>query len=588
MVAAGTTLQGGKYTLDREIGRGGFGITFKATHHFLHQVVVIKTLNEKLRQHPDFAKFERQFQDEARRLATCVHPNIVRVSDFFVEAGLPYMAMEYIPGETLGEAYVMAGIPLPEATAIHYIRQIGAALEVVHKNGLLHRDIKPDNIILRRGTQEVVLIDFGIAREFNSGARQTHTGMVSEGYSPIEQYLSQAPRTPATDVYGLAATLYTLLTAQVPMPALLRDREKMPSPSELQPHLSAAVNKAVMRGMAVDARFRPTTVSEWLKLLPVAGVNVGYQPVPTHAVETIDLLSQQPPISEASVAVTKINTDESSPQISKINLAKKISKKILTPKVFIGTGVAMLAAAAGFSAMRATSNSQSQVPSQPVFQQPDTSISAPAASVITIPSITPSPTSQNAPEAPSSSSVEAATSTSTPTKRKRRRRVYNENTASDSTSDNTSNNSRSNRRYSESSEGSTTTKRRRNYNNNTDSSGEQDDTSQGSGTRTRRNNSSEDSSGSSNNNTNTNGTPKTPPSPSLVERLRTVRDARTPVSPEKKKSQEAPKRPSNAVIVPSEPASSSSKSSGSDVVVPTQKEQERSSDVTPENLVSGN
>ncbi|PLZ56454.1 hypothetical protein CBP15_07320, partial [Fischerella thermalis WC442] len=63
---AGTKLQGGKYTLDQEIGRGGFGITFKATHHFLNHVVVIKTLNEKLRQHPDFAKFERQFQDEAR------------------------------------------------------------------------------------------------------------------------------------------------------------------------------------------------------------------------------------------------------------------------------------------------------------------------------------------------------------------------------------------------------------------------------------------------------------------------------------------------------------------------------------------
>jgi serine/threonine protein kinase len=88
---AGTKLQGGKYTLDQEIGRGGFGITFKATHHFLNHVVVIKTLNEKLRQHPDFAKFERQFQDEARRLATCVHPNIVRISDFFVENGLPYI-----------------------------------------------------------------------------------------------------------------------------------------------------------------------------------------------------------------------------------------------------------------------------------------------------------------------------------------------------------------------------------------------------------------------------------------------------------------------------------------------------------------
>jgi serine/threonine protein kinase len=234
---ADTILQDGKYSLIQEIGRGGFGITFKATHHYLDQEVVMKTINERLRQHPDFAKFERQFQDEARRLATCIHPNIVRVSDFFVEAGLPYMVMEYIPGETLGDAFVLPGIALPETTAIHYIQQIGSALQVVHNNGLLHRDVKPDNIILRQGTQEVVLIDFGIAREFNGGVRQTHTGLVSEGYSPIEQYLTQAQRTPGTDVYGLAATLYALLTAQVPMPALLRDREQMPTPRELQPHL---------------------------------------------------------------------------------------------------------------------------------------------------------------------------------------------------------------------------------------------------------------------------------------------------------------------------------------------------------------
>ena len=75
---------------------------------------------------------------------------------FFVEDGLPYMVMEYIDGETLGEAFVLPNIPLPEKTAVHYIRQIAAALQVVHKNNLLHRDIKPDNIILRRETQEVV------------------------------------------------------------------------------------------------------------------------------------------------------------------------------------------------------------------------------------------------------------------------------------------------------------------------------------------------------------------------------------------------------------------------------------------------
>ncbi len=357
---AGTTLQGGKYTLDQEIGRGGFGITFKATHHYLHQVVVIKTLNEKLRQHPSFAKFEGQFQDEARRLATCVHPNIVRVSDFFVEDKLPYMVMEYIPGESLAQAFVIPAIPLQESLAVHYIRQIGAALQVVHQNNLLHRDVKPDNIILRQGTQEVVLIDFGIAREFNHGARQTHTGIVSEGYSPIEQYMSQAPRTPATDVYGLAATLYALLTAQVPMPALLRDREPMPSPRELQPYLSASVNQAVMRGMAVESRFRPQTVAEWLQLLPNSSINAVPQSVQTQTVPTIDLSAQQQIVKLPQKVIP--NGVETSPPPSKSN---KANKK-LSPKVLIGTGVALIAATTSFAVTSMITKNQSPSPQQTV------------------------------------------------------------------------------------------------------------------------------------------------------------------------------------------------------------------------------
>ncbi|AFY30518.1 protein kinase [Calothrix sp. PCC 7507] len=402
---AGTTLQGGKYTLNQEIGRGGFGITFKATHHYLDQEVVMKTINERLRQHADFAKFERQFQDEARRLATCVHPNIVRVSDFFVEAGLPYMVMEYIPGETLGDAFVLPAIPLPEATAIHYIRQIAAALQVVHNNGLLHRDIKPDNIILRQGTQEVVLIDFGIAREFNSSVRQTHTGMVSEGYSPIEQYLTQAPRTPATDVYGLAATLYALLTAQVPLPALLRDREKMPSPRELQPHLSAAVNQAVMRGMAVESRFRPPTVAEWLRLLPGTGVNVAPQAVPTHTVATIDLSTQQ---QENRFGGTTKNRIPVSSAIAKVSAS---AQKLASSKAFIGSGVAVVAAIAGFGITSILPKSPSQSPSQPQFANP---------TVEQTPTLNPTPSDLGKETTTAAPSDTAPVSTSSRRKRNRR------------------------------------------------------------------------------------------------------------------------------------------------------------------------
>ncbi len=263
----GKRLQGGKYTLDELLGQGGFGVTFKATHHLLGQKVVIKTLNLLNQTHPQFSKMEQQFQDEARRLALCLHPNIVRVNDFFEEDGAPYLVMDYIPGQTL-EQVVFPSQPLDEATAIYYMRQVGDALAVVHQNGLLHRDIKPQNLILRQGTQDVILIDFGIAREFTDGKTQTHTSLISEGYAPIEQYVMQERRTPATDVYGLAATLYALLTAQVPQASILRDRRPMPAPRDLRPELSGAVNQAIMRGMAVEARYRPSTVAEWLALLP--------------------------------------------------------------------------------------------------------------------------------------------------------------------------------------------------------------------------------------------------------------------------------------------------------------------------------
>ncbi len=306
----GQTLQDGKYSLEQELGQSGFGVIFKATDNYLGKQVVIKTLNESLQRHPDFAQFQNQFQHEGRRLALCRHPNIVRVNDFFVEAGLPYMVMEHIPGQTL-QTVVFPGKPLEETTAIHYIRQIGEALKVVHQRGLLHRNIKPENIILRtpptppylhevslrkiRGG-EVVLIDFDLARKFTPNVTKVRTGIVSDGYTPLEEYLTKAKGTTVSDVYGLAATLYAILTAQVPTPAVLRDCQPMPPPRDLRPQLSAAVNQAVMRGMAVEARFRPTTVDEWLSLLPVtqfeqANVRVTGS-IPTQTTPTIALTPQ--------------------------------------------------------------------------------------------------------------------------------------------------------------------------------------------------------------------------------------------------------------------------------------------------------
>ena len=291
----GQTLQNGKYTLQEEIGRGGFGVTYKATHHYLGQWVVIKTLNEGMHNHPDFQASEQKFQDEARRLAACSHPNIVRVSDFFIEGGLPYMVMDYIPGPTL-DKLVFPNNPLPEALAVHYSRQIGAALQAVHQNGLLHRDVKPQNVILREGTQDVVLIDFGIAREFSPNVTQVHTSMVSAGYAPIEQYLTKAKYTPASDVYGLAATLYALVTAQVPVASILRDRQPLAMPRSINPQLSPALEQAILRGMAMEVEQRPPTMDAWLALLPATGVAAGAMKgeTRTQTAATVPVMSRRP------------------------------------------------------------------------------------------------------------------------------------------------------------------------------------------------------------------------------------------------------------------------------------------------------
>ncbi len=371
----GQTLQAGKYSLEQELGRGGFGVTFKATHHYLGQPVVIKTLNESLRLHPDFDRFQRQFQDEARRLALCSHPNIVRVSDFFIEAGGPYMVMDYVPGPTL-QAVVFPGQPLSEATAINYIRQVGEALRVVHQKGLLHRDIKPENIILRQGTQEVVLIDFGIAREFTPDSTQSHTIIVSDGYAPIEQYLTKEKRTPASDVYGLAATLYALLTAQVPTPAILRDRQPMPAPRELQPQLSASLNQAIMRGMAVEARYRPASVDEWLSLLPnpqwEKANGTGNGSLPTHTGSTVPINSQQ---------LTQVPQVPQVPQVQEKSQSAAQAlgavKRLGLPGLIIGGGVAI---ASGLIAL-------GSVWHQPQPEQPSPSPTLqPSASPIVLPS----------------------------------------------------------------------------------------------------------------------------------------------------------------------------------------------------------
>jgi serine/threonine protein kinase len=264
--ASGQRLQGGKYTIEQELGEGGFGITYRARDNN-GQKVVIKTLNETVQRRADFAKFQQDFLNEALRLARCSHPHIVRVDEVIQEGQLWCIVMEYIDGEDLASRIENKGA-LQEAEALRYIQQIGEALTVVHNNGLLHRDVKPQNIMLRCGKSDAVLIDFGIAREFTPNLTQTHTQMLSDGFAPIEQYDKRAKRGAYTDVYALAATLYSLLTGEVPTLAPLRAISmSFLEPKEINPNISDRVNQAILKGMEVKPEDRPTSIQEWLALL---------------------------------------------------------------------------------------------------------------------------------------------------------------------------------------------------------------------------------------------------------------------------------------------------------------------------------
>ncbi|MDF5718740.1 MAG: serine/threonine-protein kinase [Rhizonema sp. NSF051] len=285
-------LQGGKYTIIRIIAQGGFGITYLARDD-KGDLVVIKTLNERLQRQSDFSKFQEDFVREALRLAKCRHPYIVQVEDVFQEGQLWCMVMEYIQGEHLADRVMNRGV-LPEAEALLYIHQIGEALTVVHNNGLLHRDVKPANIILRGGKTEAVLIDFGIAREFTPDSTQPHTTYLSHCFAPIEQYKTVAKRGAYTDVYALAATLYFVLTNQQPPAAPQRATgNELQPPKQINPSISDRVNQAILVGMELEAKDRPQSMQHWLEFL---GNSTENPDVLSHPPMTVEELSkvQQP------------------------------------------------------------------------------------------------------------------------------------------------------------------------------------------------------------------------------------------------------------------------------------------------------
>ncbi len=302
----GTPIQDGRYVIGKVLGYGGAGVTYCAQERPSKEWVAIKTLNALMQTRSDFAKHQERFLQEAFRLAKCNHKHIIRVDNICQEGFLWCMVMEFVTGGNLRQ-YAQSRHGLPEAEALYYIHQIGSALHYVHQQGFLHRDVKPANIMLRPKLREAVLIDFGLAREFVQDEIDTHTNSRTESFAPLEQYEKRAKRGAYTDVYALAATLYFLLTLQVPFPAPFRlQGATLIPPKQHNPKIGDRLNAAILQGMELQAGDRPASIPDWLVLLSRPKASV-----PSPAPETKPEVKTANPLPKPTIAVPLTPTPSS-------------------------------------------------------------------------------------------------------------------------------------------------------------------------------------------------------------------------------------------------------------------------------------
>ena len=258
------TVFDGRYRIVRKLGTGGMADVYLAEDQELGRRVAIKILNDR---HAADDSFVERFRREAKNAAGLSHPNIVSVYDRGTAEGTYYIAMEYLDGRSLKELIVSRG-PAPVKTAVEYARQILAAVGFAHRHGIVHRDIKPHNVLVAGDEGRVKVTDFGIAR---SGASQmTEVGSIIG----TAQYLSpeQARGSPVdqtSDLYSVGVVLYELLTGQVPftgdtpLEIAMKHLSEVPKPpSERRPEVPHDLDLVVLRALAKDQADRYQTAEE--------------------------------------------------------------------------------------------------------------------------------------------------------------------------------------------------------------------------------------------------------------------------------------------------------------------------------------
>jgi eukaryotic-like serine/threonine-protein kinase len=263
-----TTLSG-RYRIDAEIGAGGMSTVYLAFDQTLERPVAVKVLHSEISRDP--SALER-FRREARTVAQLSHPNVVMVIDAGEDAGRPYIVFEHIQGETLKERIKRLG-PLSVSETVAYAIEIGRALEAAHGRQLVHRDVKPHNVLIdEEGRAKVT--DFGIARNLELEARNlTGAGRVvgTTDYVSPEQALGHEV-TGQSDIYSLGIVLYEMLTGEVPYKgessvdvAIKHVREGLPDVQRRRPEISAALAAVVERATAKEIANRYQSAGEMVR-----------------------------------------------------------------------------------------------------------------------------------------------------------------------------------------------------------------------------------------------------------------------------------------------------------------------------------
>ncbi|MCA9190287.1 MAG: serine/threonine protein kinase [Planctomycetales bacterium] len=260
----------GRYELEQLIGRGGMGLVFRAFDGELHRVVAVKTLATHL---IPISSARQRFVREGRAAASLAHPHIVPVFDVITEERAPALVMQFIAGPTLDQWLLQHG-PLPWQQVIQLGTQLASALSAAHVQGIVHRDIKPGNVLLEAEASRALLADFGLARTLQA-ATLTHSGMLAgtpDFMSPEQAHGKNVDT--ASDLFSFGSVLYTMLCGQPPF----RSTDAMATMNRIchRPHIPVMqvtdgvpveLSSLIDRLLAKDPRRRPSQASQVAELL---------------------------------------------------------------------------------------------------------------------------------------------------------------------------------------------------------------------------------------------------------------------------------------------------------------------------------